>query len=155
MAWAQILPNAWVKSQFIPSFKGNQRMHKRHSFVTQGVATSYWEIFQLVSALRQILMRVRVLLLRTSYFLALQNVSDSSCIFPAPALQWGISSRNAHSLYWRIRNQDLGSQCDRLVLLLPLLLDPPADRASQYMCSNLCNVHIPTNISVCNHLYLY
>lgn len=35
MAWAQILPNAWLKSQFIPSFKVNQRMHKRHSFVTQ------------------------------------------------------------------------------------------------------------------------
>lgn len=39
MAWAQILPNAWLKSQFIPSFKVNQRMHKRHSLLLRTLFT--------------------------------------------------------------------------------------------------------------------
>ena len=57
-----------------------------------------------------------------------------------------------------VRNQDLGSQCAHCCWSAISLSLSRADRARKYMFVHqpmyLCT-HIVTNISVCNHLYLY
>lgn len=103
--------SAWTHIDLFKTLSHNTVLHYL-LFCSNHYSFGHWELLQVGSWVPSTSPHPYVIW-AFPHFLPRQHAPGSSCVFPDPVPEWGISPRSPGALYQRIafRNQDLGPAC--------------------------------------------